>query len=160
MSFWIIWICQLKAEYDDAVLSPLLNSAHVTNLPKPLYSGNSLSRFDNAVLVAMLSPAEFTLRYACSRLEMCAIEFLNSDTIEENLAIIQLSFCCAWGRVLQLYNLPISKRHCNVGPHKTRRCVLSFFSADPSLRSITDKLCHAINAWQYGHISSSRNSLL
>lgn len=60
-------------------------------------SGISPSRFDNAVPVAMLSPAEFTLRYAFSRPEMCAIEFLNSDTIEENLAIIQLSFCFAWG---------------------------------------------------------------
>ena len=110
----------------------------MTELPKPLYSGNSLSRFDNAVLVATLSPAEFTLRYACSRLEMCAIEFLNSDTIEENLAIIQLSFCFVWGRVLQLYNLPTSKRHCNDGPHKTRRCILSFRSADGSLRSITN----------------------
>jgi hypothetical protein len=140
VSFWIIWICQLKAQHSAVALSSLLNSAHVTDLSKPLSSGNSLSRFDNAVLVAMLSPAEFTLRYARSRLEMCAIEFLNSDTIEENLAIIQLSFCLAWGWALQLWKLHISKRHSNVGPRKTRMYILSFCSAHPPLRNIWDRI--------------------
>jgi hypothetical protein len=158
--FWIIWICQLKAEHDDVVLSSLLNSAHVTDLSKPLSSGNSLSRFDNAVLVAMLSPAEFTLRYACSRLEMCAIEFLNSDTIEENLAIIQLSFCFVWvgdcscttylfrGDTVMLE--PIKQE--GIYYHSVLQIHLS--------EALETKLCHSINAWQYGQISSSRDSNL
>jgi hypothetical protein len=70
---------------------------HVTDLSALLYSVDSLCRFDNAVPIVLLSLAEFTLRYPCSRLEMCAIEFLNSDTIEENSAMIQLSFCFLWG---------------------------------------------------------------